>query len=337
MSSGPGCQSGSGEGVSPLDPHSLATSLTPALIEQCDGRLSDLRWFRADWQRGGAATARAAYVNDHGEAVDVVVKIPVSANELTWTRRLQQCPLDVDENGIRRDPVAPQLLASGSELGGYDLAWLVIEKLASGPLGAHWKEGDIRRMAEAAARFYALTSDFPMHGEPIREDWPQLVAAARESVRTNHIPEEQRWRVALKSLNAILSDVVEFWRSRVVDTWVHGDLHPANAMCRSDAPGAYVTLIDLDRVRPGHWIEDAIYLERLHWVMPDRIKTEKPVREIADARKALGLAHDQHTVRLALARRMLLAATAPRFLSTEGNPVHLAACLSRLESGLREW
>ena len=40
--------------------------------------------------------------------------------------------------------------------------------------------------------------------------------------------------------------------------------------------------------------------------------------------------------RLAMIRRVLLAATAPRFLKTEGHPRHLEACLGQLEKTLGE-
>ena len=93
------------------------------------------------------------------------------------------------------------------------------------------------------------------------------------------------------------------------------------------APG-YPTLI------AAH--EDAIYLERQLWPRADRLKPHKPVRSFVDARKRLGLpVHDGYP-RLAHIRRALLAATAPRFLKSEGHPIYLEACLNRLEQSLQQ-
>jgi hypothetical protein len=98
-----------------------------------------------------------------------------------------------------------------------------------------------------------------------------------------------------------------------------------------------VCLIDLAEVHAGHWIEDAVYLERQLWARPERLKAHKPVREIAAARKRLGLSVDADYARLAMARRALLAATAPRFLKSEGHPAYLDACLGWLEIALSEF
>ena len=50
-----------------------------------------------------------------------------------------------------------------------------------------------------------------------------------------------------------------------------------------------MVLIDLAEVRPGHWVEDAVYLERLHWARPERLKGRNPVKLLAAARRRLGL------------------------------------------------
>ena len=97
-----------------------------------------------------------------------------------------------------------------------------------------------------------------------------------------------------------------------------------------------VALIDLAEVHAGHWVEDAVYLERLLWARPERLKSHKPVKAIAKARKAHGLDVDKDYPRLAMIRRALLAATAPKFIKSEGSPAHLAACLNWLETSLRD-
>jgi hypothetical protein len=309
----------------PTDPQALASSLAPAIAHACDDRLRDLRWFRADWQRGGAATGRAVYDGDHAAPLNVIIKVPVGHAELHWTRRLQTGAAD---------QVVPRMLAGGDHLGGYDIGWIVIEAIPFGPLGARWVDSSIPRIADAAARFYEAASGFAIDRPPVREDWDRLLHDSRVSVQTNALAERQRWTAALKSMQARLATIEAAWNARACATWLHGDLHPANAMCRSAGDDAPVTLIDLAEVHCGHWVEDAIYLERLHWTRPERIKSHKPVREIASAMRARHLHVGDDYQLLASIRRAFLAATAPRFMKTEGSPAHLHACLERLESSL---
>jgi len=311
----------------PGDAQALASSLAPALIRICNDRLRDIRWFRADWQRGGAATGRAAFVGDDGQSIAVIVKIPVGHTELRWTRRLQ--------SGAP-DQVVPRLLAGDDHLDEYDIGWIVIEALPYGPLGAKWVDSCVPRIADAAARFYAATSSVEFDRPGTGEDWDALIRHSRDSVQTNALPERQRWVAALRSVQSRLPRMERLWSARAITCWLHGDLHPANAMCRDSGVDAPVTLIDLGEVRPGHWIEDAIYLERLHWNRPERLKLHKPVRELARAMRHVGLATGEDYQQLASLRRAMLAATAPRFMKTEGSPAHLHACLERLETSLHE-
>lgn len=310
-----------------VDAQSLAATLAPALISACDGRLRDLSWFRADWQRGGAATAHAVFDHETEGPCPVVVKVPVGDAELRWTQRLQT---------TEGEPVVPRLFASGDTLAGFDFGWIIVEQLPHGPLGAHWDDSVIPRMAHAAARFHAATRVHPIDRCPAREDWPGLLEAVRQILQDNPLPDQQRWVAAIKQVQSRVDWLARTWNERLIDGWIHGDLHPANAMCRSKAPDAPVTLIDLAEVRPGHWVEDAIYLERLHWARPERMRSAKPLKELAAARRMLGLPVEDGYQRLATVRRILLAATAPRFMRTEGNPAHLSACLQRIESGLND-
>ena len=85
-------------------PTSLASSLEPVLINQTQNQLSDIHWFRTDWQRSGAATGFAKWNDTNGNTSEVVIKFPVIERELRWTRRMQGA-----------DAVAPTLFASGEQ------------------------------------------------------------------------------------------------------------------------------------------------------------------------------------------------------------------------------
>jgi hypothetical protein len=309
------------------DSRSLASSLEPVLSQACAGRLSPVTWFRADWQRGGAATGTAT-IETGGAAAEVVVKLPVVPRELAWVERLQD-PADPD-------PVVPRLYASGRELGGYDLAWMVIERFPFGPLGGHWHDGHVARVAEAAARFHAAAARFDCDQPARREDWEAQLRAASQNLRLNAVPRRQEWQTALKALHGKLDRLLEHWEARDARQWLHGDLHLANAMSRVSLESGPVCLIDFGEVRAGHWVEDAVYLERQLWPRPERLRPLSPVKAIAAARKRLGLPADPDYPRLAAIRRALLAATAPAYMRSEGDPRHLDSCLDWLQRALAD-
>lgn len=306
---------------------SLAASLAPVLIEACDGKLCDIRWFRTDWQRGGAATAMATYTLDDGRTTDVVVKLPVVQRELTWTRRLQANDDDL---------VVPRLFASGETLGGYDLAWIVIERFNFGPLGTHWHDGHLPRIADAAARFHSIARRFPVDRHHVDDPWDDILRTAHDNLLDNDVPRKQRWNSSIKAIRSRLPALLDEWQNADSPQWIHGDLHIANAMSRVSMDDGSVTLIDLAEVRPGHWIEDAVYLERQLWVRPERMNKHKPVKLIAQARKTVGLPVDDGYPRLAAIRRGLLAATAPAHLRIEGGRRYMDACLDYLEQTIDE-
>ncbi|MFG0330417.1 MAG: phosphotransferase [Phycisphaerales bacterium] len=321
--------SDSGERVdAPAAPAGLGHLLAPAVQQACGGRLETVSWFRADWQRGGALTGRSRFhLEEKAEPIDVIVKVPVGPGEYLWNHRLQ--PNESDPNGI-----TAMLFASGLELSGYDLAWIVIERFPEGPLFGLKRDDAIELMADAAARFYRRASDYPVDRRPRREDWDALTDRARENTATNRLPDRQRWRKAVKATQKQLKSLLSEWSDRAEVMWIHGDLHPANCMSRSNRPEDPAMLIDLAEVRAGHWIEDAIYLERMYWPRRDYLKNHPVVRLIADRRKALGLEVEDGVSRLADIRRTLLAATAPAFMKSEGHPSYLAACLETLEQSL---
>ena len=315
------------------DSRSLASALAPVLCEACEDRLKDISWFKADWQIGGAATATATYQLDAGGSASVIVKLPVVQRELIWMRRLQ--PANSAEDP---DLVVPRLYQSGEVLGGYDLAWLIIERFPHGPLGLKWHDDHLPRICEAATRFHAATV---AHGggelKARVENWPKLIEESREAVRINELPEQQRWNTLLKALSGRLDGIVKEWEARPITHYVHGDLHIANAMSRHSMTEGPVSLIDLAEVRPGHWTEDAVYLERQLWARPERISGKNsPVKLMAKCRKKLKLAVDESDARLAMIKRVLLAGTAPHFLKNEGHPHYLEACLHWLERGAKE-
>lgn len=314
------------------DSRTLVTALAPVLCEACDGRLNDISWFKADWQIGGAATATATYRLDDGVIAPVIVKLPVVQRELLWMRRLQPAGGEEDTN-----LVVPRLYQSGDVVGGYDLAWVIIERFAHGPLGLKWHDDHLPRICDAAARFHAATGAQRVGDQKPRvENWPKLIEESRESVRINDLHEQQRWNTALKTLLGKLDVIVAEWDARPISHCVHGDLHIANAMSRHGMNEGLVSLIDLAEVRPGHWTEDAVYLERQFWARPERIERNNPVKLMSKCRKKLKLVVDETDARLAMIRRVLLAGTAPHFLKSEGHPVYLEACLNWLERGMKE-
>jgi hypothetical protein len=312
--------------VEHADARTLAANLAPLVAQATGGRLGEITWFKTDWQRGGAATGKSSFKTDAEQTLPVILKLPVAGRELLWSQRLQDSDL----------PSVPRLYACGESVGGYDLAWIVIEHFPYGPLGLHWHDEHVPRIAQAAAEFHAAADQFPVDQGPKIEDWRALLGEAAESVRTNHIAHDQRWAAAIKTLRHRLQRILDEWNARDVHHWLHGDLHLANSMSRVGMNEGPVCLIDLAEVHAGHWVEDAVYLERQLWARPERLKMHKPVKEIAAARKRLGLKVEGDYPRLAMIRRALLAGTAPKFIKSEGHPAYMDACLNWLEIALNE-
>lgn len=300
---------------------SFGAAAAPLLQAVCGDRLSDLHWFRTDWQRGGALTGYAVWREDAGEPRPVVVKLPVPPVELKWLRRLQDA-----------GDVAPKLYAGGQELGGYDIAWVVMERLPHGPLGEQWGGGEFDLLVQAAGRFYKATAAYPLEGRPRDIDWEKALDTARRHVRDHSVEHEQRWSHALKQTHKKLRQWLEVWYDRPIADWCHGDLHLANAMTRRPAPHGPAVLFDFAESRPGSWVEDAVYLEHLFWARRDRLHGRKLCKQIAHERKRLGLHNDADWPRLAEIKRALLAMSTPAVLRHDGNPRHVAAALEVLET-----
>lgn len=301
----------------PISP--FGASLAPVLLELCEGRLTDLNWFRTDWQRGGALTGYADWRDEQGNHHQAVVKFPVPPTERRWLVQLSS------------DDVTPRVFAHGSELGGYDLAWIVMERLPHGPLGTPWGAEGYELLAEAAANFYARARLIPQGDPPVHRDWPAQLKLAKQSISRDTIANSQRWRSALKKAGKKLPTWLKTWQARDTGFWCHGDLHPGNAMSRYAAPDGPAVLFDLACVHPGHWVEDAIYLEHLYWSSPQSLGGAKPVKRIAHYLRDYGLAPGSNWPELANIYRALLAMTAPAYLSADKGSAHAAAALNVLE------
>ncbi len=307
---------------------SLGSSLAPALCAECDDRLGEIRWFQADWQRGGASTAYSEWRADDGSTREVMIKLPVGPVERRITSELS-----------KTDAHTPVVVAHGVELGGYDLAWLVMERLPGNPL-SHKKPSKelFESLAEASANFYRVEAELHRpEGVAEKTDWAALLEKARHDARESDIPHQQHWNDLIRQTQKLLPKLLPIWRGRDTHTWRHGDLHLGNAMLRpagSPWGPAGCVLLDFAEVGLGHWVEDAIYLERIYWAHPEKLCGTKPVKSFARARKAQGLKNGDDYNELANIRRVLLSACVPAFLHREGHPVYLEASLGMLEKTL---
>ncbi|MEM1354861.1 MAG: aminoglycoside phosphotransferase family protein [Planctomycetota bacterium] len=297
----------------------MGAALAPVLVEVCGRRLTPPRWFRTDWQRGGALTGFSTWTDERGQQHDTVVKMPVPPVERRWL---------VD---LSSDEITPRVFAHGGELGGYDLAWVVMERLPYGPIGKKWGADGIRMLCEAAAAFYTLTSAVPIEPPPPHRDWHAQLKRARDHVSKTTVRESQRWRKALKGASKKLDKWLEVWRAREMTSWRHGDLHLGNAMSRHAPPGGPAVLIDLPSVGPGHWVEDAVYFEHLYWANPAGLYGHKPAKLIARQLHALGLSPGENWPELANIYRALLAMSLPARLDAEGGGGRALAALGVLE------
>lgn len=311
------------------DTDSLASSLGPLITKTCEPSLGPIEWFRSTWQRGGAATGRATWRRPDGTDVRAIVKLPVGPNEHRWTTTLGHVAEDDWFDAAHLS--TPRVLAAGEVLGGYDLAWLVIERLDGSPLTTAWTKRALEDLIEATASVQARAEAArAVTGRPRAVEWERLLDKARKNCLNQEIEHEQRWNDSIKKVQKSLSSLVSAWEDRPIDSWCHGDVHAGNAMRRADSDDAACVLIDLALVHPGHWTEDAVYLERQFWGKPDLLYGIDPINALKAARRRLGLEHGPDYKRVADLKRLLAAACAPAFLPTEGHPLYLAACLETM-------
>jgi len=307
----------------PTTSQPFGANLEPVLHKACGGRLSAINWFRTDWQRGGALTGYSQYRDDDGRNMPAMVKLPVPPSERLWLERLQ----------VAGD-VVPRLYAHGQVLNGYDMAWVVMERLPHGPLGAAWQGRQFDLLIEAVGRFYKAAEKFAVDSPPPQRDWQAILQTARKKVSEQALPDAHLWKKMLKTADSKLKSWLSVWNDRRVDHWCHGDLHLANAMARCPAPGGPAVLIDLALTRPGNWVEDAVYFEHLYWSRRQQLEGRRLCSEIARHRKQLGLPVDEDWPRLAQIRRLLTAMATPADLQHDGNRQHLQATIELLEAEL---
>lgn len=316
------------------DTHDLAVALEPALREMCQGRLSPVEWFQSTWQRGGAATGFATWDFADGSSAEVIVKLPIGPKEYTWTVGLGSIEhKQWETDGGRRLPV-PRVVASGDILAGYDLAWFVIERLAGPALNHEICEQMVKELLHTAAEFHVAAGKLrAVQGQGEQRDWREMLRRSREALDFVNMPDIQKWREKLHKLERCLDRVLAVWESRPRDTWCHGDLHPGNAMRRDlgDGQRGRCVLLDLAFVHPGHWVEDAVYIERQFWAHPEVLGETKPVAELGRWRRENGLESQGNHGELAAARRVLMAACAPAWWETEGSQAYARGALGILD------
>ncbi|MEX2218947.1 MAG: aminoglycoside phosphotransferase family protein [Phycisphaerales bacterium] len=310
---------------------SLGEALGPALLQHCDGRLRDLAWFRSSWQRGGAATGFGRWRTDDGAEREVMIKLPVGPDEYRWTTDLAPPPTP---GSAGSDHPTPAVFASGTSLAGYDLAWLIMERLEGHTLNQGWCRQSLEDLLMAAARMQACAiRAAPVSGRPNEFDWDRLLHRARDLIRESVLPEAHHWSESVRKVQKVLPFLAKRWAARPIDSWCHGDLHPGNAMWRGKSPDTTraCVLIDLALVHPGHWVEDAVYLERQFWGRPEALFGVHPVSQLARYRRDFGLRTDGDYGALANLRRVLIAACAPVWIDGEGHPKYLHAALETID------
>ncbi len=323
------------------DSQSFASTLDPILHHECQGHLGPISWFKADWQRGGASTGFSTWKLNasfgSNREVPCVVKFPVGYREYFWTKRLGLVHKDEWDEPKSLALPTPRVLAAGFELGGYDLAWIVMERFVNPPIALERTDTALWSMFESAAEFHAaaiLEQPIDPKRTPESPDWGELLERGQDALRENEIEDQSEWIEAVSQTQRVLDQLVNAWESRSIDTWCHHDLHPHNAMRRKsedkDIPG-HCTLIDLAMVAPGCWIEDALYMERLFWGRESQLCGIDPLTTLADTRSAIGLPSDNDEIALADVRRVLMAASTPAFLRTENDPIYLKAALNTLQ------
>jgi hypothetical protein len=308
--------------------HDMVAFFGPVLRDQTGARLSEIEWFRSAWQRSGAATGFATWTHDNGSQEPVMVKLPIGPVELRWTVAMGTCPDGDDPAAL---PCA-RVLAGGDELSSFDLAWVITERLQGPPMSKELGPEAATEILKAAADFQAraLRCNFTK-ALPKEPDWEARIHRSRDLARAGAIAESQRWNEAIRRVQKSLNVLIARWAKRELTDWCHGDLHPGNALRRKS--GRSCVLVDLALVHAGHWIEDALYLERQFWGHESKLGL-KPLSVLARLRRERGLPTCGNYAELAHVKRVLAAAAAPAAIEREGNPAYLHAALDVIEQSL---
>jgi len=242
---------------------SLGPMLEPVLAQSIKDQghsLSPVEWFRSDHQRGGGSTGMTVITTSQGHELPAVVKLPVGPVEYRWTCALGSDPLSP----------TPRLIASGNSLAGYDLAWLIIERIPGSTVGKNLDRPTLNDLLRACAHMQARceliepinTPAAPSRPAPKPLPFDKLVEKSREVARRGVIPDAPKWAHELREVSRALPSLIRRWDARQINSWCHGDLHGGNAI---RTPDNRLVLIDLALVHTGHWLEDALYLERVCW------------------------------------------------------------------------
>lgn len=311
------------------DAHDLGPRLEPDLLRACRGALRDVHWFRSDWQSGGAATAFGTCAVPDGPARQVVVKFPIGAREHRVLTGLGQV-----------DAPTPRVLFEGDRLGEERLFWVVMERLPGVPVAPHLHKDVLPHLVEAAVRFYAASDGRVTLDPPKAQDWASLLERSRQAIHDNPtIAHASEWAAAVRHMMKSLPNFLAIWNARAMNTVCHGDLHPGNCMERPSGsawgPPGHI-LFDFAESHAGHWVEDAVYVERIYWARPKFLDGMKPVSMLAQARRDAGLNTDGDYTTLANVRRALMAATSPAFLEIEGSRAYMAAALEVLDGVFKQ-
>jgi len=272
-----------------------------------------------------------------GREVEVFVKIPVAYVEYRWTTQLGAVPEEHWDDSWACGLPTARVVAHGTRVKGYDLAWIITERLSGKPLAANLDKNAILDIVRSAADFQARAiRNAPLDACPVNPDWPTIITKSRAIAKLGEIEFALRWKEALRRVLRALPILQNCWRSRPINAWCHGDLHAGNVIRRNYCDEAGVSrtscaLVDLALVHPGHWLEDALYLERQHWGHPEVLDGLKPLSLLAKFRRERNLPVDEHYPQLANLRRVLMASCAPAMRDREGDRTYLNAALKTLE------
>jgi len=324
------------------DPLVLGAMLAPLVRKTAGDSLGEIEWFRTSWQRGGAATGFSTWTLGDGASVSCMVKVPVGPVERRWASALGDCW----KRGWSTEDCAglttPRVFASADNLGSYDLCWLVTERFEGGTVATKFDVHGLEALVHAAADFQIRAERLAKpHGRAFDPDWAKAHCQARQMAHDGALPDAQVWNNALKHAKRLMPAALASWKARPINAWLHGDLHPANAMWRHPSDnghghqGQRCALIDLGMVHAGHWSEDALYLERQFWGRVERLEGLRPVSMVARARRAAGLPVEAEYAPLLHCKRLIASAAAPANLEHEGDAVYLGGALAVLERSIK--